>query len=146
MKSPWTRSIDRRAALVLIPALQFVLGMGVGGAAYAQADAPVAPAASAAIGAKLIVRGALEGLQAVDLRAQRRSDLLTVQAEVINTQRRDLRLFYRFRWIDAAGMQVGDGEVWKPLVFLGLQTHIFKGTAYGPQATDFQIEMSAEAR
>ena len=35
-------------------------------------------------------------------------------------------------------------EVWKPLVFLGKQSQLLKGVAYGPQATDFRIEMSAE--
>ena len=114
--------------------------------AWASPDLPVAPAASAGIASKLIVRGELQGLQAIDLRAQRRNDILVAQAEITNTQTRDLRLYYRFRWIDSNGMQVGDGEVWKPLVFLGLQTQILKGTAYGPQATDFQIEMSAERR
>lgn len=114
--------------------------------ACASPDLPVATAASTGIASKLIVRGELQGLQAVDLRAQRRNDILVVQAEVTNTQTRDLRLYYRFRWVDPTGMQVGDGEVWKPLVFLGLQTQTLKGTAYGPQATDFQIEMSAERR
>ncbi len=115
-------------------------------AVMASPDLPVAPAAASGIATKLIVRGELQGLQAIDLRAQRRNDILVVQAEVTNTQTRDLRLYYRFRWIDANGMQVGDGDVWKPLVFLGLQTQYLKGTAYGPQATDFQIEMSAERR
>lgn len=122
------------------------LALGTHGLARAQADAPVAPAVSAGIAAKLIVRGELKGLQMIDLRSQRRNDVLVVQAEVVNTQPRDLRLFYRFRWVDANGMQVGDGEGWKPLVFLGLQTQFLKGIAYGPQATDFQIEMSAEGR
>ena len=114
--------------------------------AQAQSDGPVPPAVSAGMASKLIVRGELKGLQAIDLRSQRRNDVLVVQAEVVNTQPRDLRLYYRFRWVDANGMQVGDGEGWKPLVFLGLQTQFLKGTAYGPQATDFQIEMSAEGR
>jgi uncharacterized protein YcfL len=72
--------------------------------------------------------------------------VLVVQAEVMNMDTRDVRLYYRFRWLDAGGMQVGDGEVWKPLVFLGKQSQFIKGTAYGPQATDFRIEMSAEPR
>ena len=113
-------------------------------AAHAQQDAP--PAASPGIAAKLLVRGELQGLQTVDLRSQRRNDMLVVQAEIMNMDTRDLRLYYRFRWLDAGGMQVGDGEVWKPLVFLGKQSQFIKGTAYGPQATDFRIEMSAEPR
>ncbi|WP_420475594.1 YcfL family protein [Noviherbaspirillum sp. ST9] len=116
----------------------------LGAAAQAQQDAPAA--ASSGIAAKLIVRGELQGLQAVDLRAQRRNDVLVVQAEIMNMDTRDLRLYYRFRWLDANGFQVGDGEVWKPLVFLGKQSQFIKGTAYGPQATDFKIEMSSEPR
>ena len=106
----------------------------------------VPPAVSEGIASRLIVRGELQGLQVIDLRSQRRNDVLVVQAEMTNTDTRDLRLYYRFRWTDSGGMQVGDGEVWKPLVFLGKQTHFIKGTAYGPQATDFRIEMSSEAR
>lgn len=106
----------------------------------------VSPAATPGIATKLLVRGDLQGLQTVDLRSQRRNDILVVQAEVVNTDTKDLRLYYRFRWLDEGGMQVGDGEVWKPLVFMGKQSQMLRGTAYGPQATDFRIEMSAEPR
>lgn len=119
----------------------------IGVAAHAQDQAPAA--VSAGIASKLIVRsefGDLQGLQTIDLRAQRRNDILVVQAELVNTDIKDKRLYYRFRWLDAGGMQVGDGETWKPLVFLGKQSQFIKGTAYGPQATDFKIEMSAEPR
>lgn len=103
-------------------------------------------AVSAGIAAKLMVRGTLEGVQVTDLRSQRRNDVMVVQAEMFNTTVRDVRVYYRFRWTDAAGMQVGDGEVWKPLTILGKQSQMVKGTGYGPQATDFKIEMSAEPR
>ena len=103
-------------------------------------------AVSAGIAAKLMVRGTLEGVQVTDLRSQRRNDVMVVQAEMFNTTVRDVRVYYRFRWTDAAGMQVGDGEVWKPLTILGKQSQLVKGTGYGPQATDFKIEMSAEPR
>ncbi|MFZ6719020.1 YcfL family protein [Undibacterium sp. Ji49W] len=103
-------------------------------------------AVSPGIAAKLIVRGTLEGVQVTDLRSQRKNDVLVVQAELVNQIVKDVRVYYRFRWTDAAGMQVGDGEVWKPLMILGKQSQFIKGTAYGPQATDFKIEMSAEPR
>ncbi|MFZ6656565.1 YcfL family protein [Undibacterium sp. TJN19] len=103
-------------------------------------------AISAGIAAKLLVRGTLEGVQVTDLRSQRKNDVMVVQAEMVNLTVRDVRVYYRFRWTDSAGMQVGDGEVWKPLMILGKQSQFIKGTAYGPQATDFQIEMSAEPR
>ncbi|BBB63190.1 YcfL family protein [Undibacterium sp. TC4M20W] len=103
-------------------------------------------ASSPGIAAKLMVRGTLEGVQVTDLRSQRKNDVMVVQAEMVNLTNRDVRVYYRFRWTDAAGMQVGDGEVWKPLMILGQQSQFVKGTAYGPQATDFRIELSAEPR
>ena len=107
---------------------------------HAQTDA----AASTGIASKLLVRGQLGGLQVVDLRSQVRSGMMVVQAEVVNFATKDLRLYYRFRWIDNGGMQVGDGEVWKPLVFMGKQSQMINAVAAAPQATDFKIEMSAE--
>lgn len=107
---------------------------------------PVAPAATPGIASKLIVRGDLQGLQVIDLRSQVRNDVNVVQAEVYNFGVGDTRLYYRFRWLDSGGMQVGDGEVWKPMVFLGRQTQYLKGTAPSPKATEFMIEMSAEPR
>jgi uncharacterized protein YcfL len=130
--------------IILLKRIALTCGLVVAGiTACAQTSEP---AVSSGIASKLLVRGDLEGLQTVDLRSQRRNDVLTVQAELLNTSTRDLRLYYRFRWINADGMQVGDGEAWKPLVFLGKQSQFIKGTAYGPQATDFKIEMSAEPR
>jgi uncharacterized protein YcfL len=107
---------------------------------------PIAPAATPGIAAKLIVRGDLMGLQVVDLRSQMRNDVMAVQAEVYNFSDRDARLYYRFRWIDSGGMQVGDGEVWKPMLFLGQQTQYLRGTAPSPKVADFMIEMSASPR
>ncbi len=128
---------------IFLKRIAFACGIALAGIA---AHAQTPPAVSPGIAAKLMVRGELQGLQTVDLRSQRRNDVLVVQAELTNTESRDLRLYYRFRWLDANGMQVGDGETWKPLVFLGKQNQFIKGTAYGPQATDFRIEMSAEPR
>lgn len=113
--------------------------------AFATAQ-PVPPAASPGIAAKLMVRGDLHGLQVFDLRSQLRNDIMIVQAEIYNFGYGDARLYYRFRWIDAGGMQVGDGETWKPLIFLSQQSQFVKGTAPAAQAVDFLIELSAEPR
>lgn len=131
----------KNARLIAISALLAACWM-----APVQAANDIPNASSAGIAAKLMVRGTLEGVQVVDLRSQRRNDVMVVQAEMLNLTDKDVRVYYRFRWTDAAGMQVGDGEVWKPLTILGRQSQLIKGTAYGPQASDFKIEMSAEPR
>ncbi len=116
-----------------------------GGPAFAQEPMPM-PAVSMGIASKLVVRGTLNGLLVTDLRAQRKNNLLVVQASIDNTTPADVRLYYRFSWIDNAGMQVGDGEVWKPIGFMGLQSLKLNGVAYGPQAVDFHLEMSSEPK
>jgi uncharacterized protein YcfL len=132
-------NLNKRSLLVFLASSLIALSLG--------ANAKTAePAASEGIANKLILRGGLKGLQVVDLRALRKNDILVVQAEIQNTNKKDLRLYYRFRWVDEDGMQIGSGEVWKPLMFLGKQNQFIKGTAGSPKAVDFEIEMSAEGR
>jgi hypothetical protein len=68
-----------------------------------------------------MLRGEAYGVKIVDMRAQKRSDILVVQTELLNTEKADRQVFWRYRWLDASGMQVGDGEVWKPLLMYGEQ-------------------------
>ncbi|AMG40056.1 MULTISPECIES: YcfL family protein [Achromobacter] len=121
------------------------LGLALAGQAMAQANPAPPYAASPGIAAKLMVRDSVRDLRVESLRSQRRNDVMVVQAEIVNTSGLNSRLYYRFRWFDADGMQVGDDEAWKPLTFLNRQSLMVKGVAYGPQATDFRIEMSAES-
>ena len=52
----------------------------------------------------------------------------------------------RNRWLDEAGMQVGDDETWKPLPLLGHQSSMLRSSATQPRATDFRLEMNVETR
>lgn len=93
---------------------------------------------------KLLMRGQPSGIQVKDFRAQRRNDVLVVQAELINTENSDKEVYWRYRWLDASGMQVGDGDAWKPLKMLGQQTNIVQGTAPTSQVVDFRLEMNTD--
>lgn len=93
---------------------------------------------------KVALRGKDEGVKVVEMRVVKTNDILTVQADFENTNSRDRTVFYRFRWVDANGNQVGDGEVFKQLGFLGKQKKTLKGIAPTPKVTDFQIEMNVE--
>ncbi|OZI36182.1 hypothetical protein CEG14_14245 [Bordetella genomosp. 1] len=119
------------------------LALACQGQALAQANPAPSYAASTGIAAKLAVRDSVRDLRVEALRSQRRNDVMVVQAEIANTSGLRSRLYYRFIWLDEGGMRVGDEEGWKPLDFLGHQTLPIKGTAFGPQASDFRIEMSA---
>jgi hypothetical protein len=112
-----------------------------GPSALAQ-SAPAPEPGSAA--SKLMLRGEAYGVKIIDMRAQKRSDILVVQTELLNTEKADRRVFWRYRWLDASGMQVGDGEVWKPLMMYGEQSQFLRGTAPGMNVVDFRLEMNVE--
>jgi hypothetical protein len=109
-------------------------------------SAPAAPPEAGSAASKLMLRGEAYGVKIVDMRAQKRSDILVVQTELLNTEKADRQVFWRYRWLDASGMQVGDGEVWKPLVMYGEQSQYLRGTAPGMNVVDFRLEMNVEKR
>ncbi len=93
---------------------------------------------------KLLLRGQPYGIQLIDMRAQRRNDVLVVQTDLANTENSDKVVYWRYRWLDASGMQVGDGDAWKPLQLYGQQTQTVRGTAPTSQVVDFRLEMNTE--
>lgn len=76
------------------------------------------------------------------MRIVRKNDILTVQADLYNNDNHNLVVYYRFRWLDSNGSQVGDGEAWKQLPVLGLALQTVKGIAPTSSTTDFRLEMN----
>ena len=113
----------------------------MGGLAHAQTPANATPAA---VAAKLVVRGSADKVAVREIRAKRSSEILSVQADFYNPERKDQYVFYRFRWVDSVGNQVGDGEAWKQVLLLGQAQETVKSVAPTPAAVDFRIEMNSE--
>jgi len=109
----------------------------------AQAADP-APPSSPAVAAKLAARGDIKGVRVYEIRMVRRSDMLVVEADFQNTENKDRQVFYRFRWLDGGGMQVGDGESWKQLLVYGQQTQVVKSVAPTSAGADFRLEFNVE--
>ncbi|QXL83861.1 YcfL family protein [Comamonas sp. NLF-1-9] len=125
-----------------------VLGAVVVGAstmglpALAQHD----PATPPAVAAKMALRGPAQGIAVTEMRLVRRNDVLTVQADLTNMEQPDRTVFYRFKWLDSVGNQVGDGEVWKQIRVLGLAQQTVKSVAPHAMAVDLRLEMNVESR
>ncbi|NMM75798.1 hypothetical protein B2J86_13035 [Acidovorax sp. SRB_14] len=117
--------------------------LAVAGSAQAQQHDPATPPA---VASKIALRGEAEGLAVREMRVVRKNDVLIVQADLANTGRSDRTVFYRFKWLDAVGNQVGDGESWKQLGVQGLGQHTVKSVAPTGAAVDFRLEMNVEAR
>lgn len=120
----------------LIVALASTLAL----ATHAQHDAgtPVA------VAAKVALRGDANGVRISEMRVVRRNDILIVQADLANSGNSDRTVFYRFRWLDNIGSQVGDGESWKQIGLLGLAQQTVKSVAPSSVVTDFRLEMNVE--
>ena len=111
-------------------------------AADAQEHDPQTPPA---VAAKVALRGLAQGIAINEFRVVRRNDILVVQGDLSNTGRFDRTVFYRFRWVDNVGNQVGDGESWKQMGVLGKGRQTIKSVAPHPSAVDFQLEMNVES-
>lgn len=111
--------------------------------AHAQQHDPATPPA---VASKVALRGEANGVAVREMRIVRRNDILTVQADLANMGRTDRTVFYRFRWLDTVGNQVGDGESWKQLGVLGLGQQTVKSVAPTSAAVDLRLEMNVESR
>jgi len=99
------------------------------------------PATPPAVAAKVSLRGDSLGVRVSEMRITRPNDILVVQADFGNGERSDHMVFYRFKWLDSVGNQVGDGESWKQITLLGLGQQTVKSVAPAGSATDFRLEM-----
>lgn len=112
----------------------------MGNSALAQTPA----ATPAAVAAKLQLRGDANELLVPEIRIVRRNDVMVVQADLHNSTVSNRTVFYRFRWLDNNGNQVGDGESWKQVTVLGHQIQTVKSVALHSSAVDFRLEMNVE--
>jgi uncharacterized protein YcfL len=110
--------------------------------AFAQHD----PSTSAVLAGKVALRGDAHGVRLVEMRALRRADVLTVQTDLYNIGNTDRTVFYRYRWLDTVGNQVGDGESWKQMTLMGQAQETVKSVAPSSVVVDFRLEMNVELR
>lgn len=99
-----------------------------------------------AVAAKVELRGDAFGVKVSEMRIVRKNDVLVVQADFYNTTKMNRTVFFRFRWVDGVGNQVGDGESWKQIGLYGLQQQTVKSVAPSSVATDLKLEMNVEQK
>lgn len=83
-------------------------------------------------------------VKAVGSVSQKRGDLLVVQTEIKNDSIYDRTVFWRYRWFDSVGMEVGVQMTWNPLLVYGRQTQYIRGVAPSPKAETFKVELTAQ--
>lgn len=104
------------------------------------------PGTPLSVAGKVALRGDAYGVRIPEMRVVRRNDILTVQTDLFNVVNTDRTVFYRYRWLDNVGNQVGDGESWKQITVLGQGQQTVKSVAPSSVATDFRLEMNVELR
>jgi len=95
---------------------------------------------------KLVITKSIYKIEVPEIRAARNNDTLSIQADFVNDGTVDKHVYYRFRWLDVDGNQIGNGESWKQLLLLGRGRETVKGVAPSPKADDFQIELNVQSK
>ena len=98
------------------------------------------------VAAKVALRGDANSVRIAEMRVVRRNDILIVQSDLLNVGNTDRTVFYRYRWLDSIGSQVGDGESWKQMTLMGQAQLTVKSVAPSSAVTDFRLEMNVELR
>lgn len=87
--------------------------------------------------------GTMKSLEVPEIRVKTKNGLLTVQADFLNKSIYNQEVYYRFKWVDADGFQIGDDEAWKFASLIGKQKVVIKTISPTPLAKDFKIELQA---
>lgn len=74
----------------------------------------------------------------------RKNDQLQVYITLLNSHRKNEKIYYRFKWLDSDGIELGDKPVWKTQIFYGEQTQVIKGVTQDPRAVDFEFEIASD--
>lgn len=130
-------------AAIAAAALCATLMTTAAGPVHAQLHDPATPLA---VASKIALRGEANSIAVREMRIVRKNDILVVQADMANMGRTDRTVFYRFKWLDNVGNQVGDGESWKQMSVLGLGQQTVKSVAPTSAAVDLRLEMNVEPR
>lgn len=97
-----------------------------------------------AIADKVQYQGKSKYIQITDIKVADKNGLLRLQVEFTNTNRSDRSAYYRIRWMDDSGFDVGGEEAWKPILIHGDQKQVVQTVAPSTQARDFRIQFNAE--
>ena len=138
----WGERLEMKpTTTVTLMALSLVMSM-----THTAGAQSIGAATPAAVAGKLISRGDAPEVIAPEMRVVRRNDILTVQSDLQNSGMTDRMVFYRYRWLDGVGNQIGDGESWKQITLMGHGQQTLKGVAPHSNATDFRLELSFEKK
>jgi len=94
---------------------------------------------------KMVVNNGIlaSGLEVIQDAGRRTPEgFLRVQVRLINKDSGDMKLQYRFKWIDADGMTLSQiSAPWSPLVLHGTEVHELEGVSGMQGADDFRLEI-----
>ena len=90
------------------------------------------------------VVGSANNIHVTGLKTITNADSLIVEATIKNERGlRDI-LYYRLRWMDNAGVMLGQYEPWSTEAFDGFQESVITATSPYPHAADFRLEIRSK--
>lgn len=90
---------------------------------------------------KNYVLGTANAVEVKEIRTITLGDSLEVQFNLFNNRgRRDI-VYYRMRWLDKAGVMIGQYAPWESETLEGFQSSVLTFKAPTPQINDFRLEI-----
>lgn len=97
------------------------------------------------LAAKLESPAAAKDVKLLDLRCARSGDLWRMEVDVLNQSGDTRRIAYRFRWLDAQGMQLAVAdEGWKPVLLYPNGLQVLGTNAPAAAAADFRFSYMSQ--
>ena len=87
--------------------------------------------------------GSMQSLEVPEIKVKSKNGLMLIQADFLNNSIYNLDVYYRFKWVDADGFQIGDDEPWKLVTLIGKQKSAIKTISPSTLAKDFKIEIQS---
>lgn len=81
------------------------------------------------------------GIVVNTLSSQMFDGVLNVQAQIQNSNSKNLHVYYRFLWLNSAGAQIAESP-WKPVLLMPGKTQMIDGVAPLKTTVDFHLELN----
>ena len=85
-----------------------------------------------------------KGIEIVSIDAQYQGAVLKVRAEIANNNKKNARVFYRFRWLDGQNNVVEASDQWKPILIYGKRSAFITDAAPHADVVDYRLEFNVE--
>lgn len=84
------------------------------------------------------------GINITSLQSSSQNNILNVETTIQNSGTGNRHVYYRVRWLDNQGGQIGANSSWRPVLLMPGKSQSIKDISPFPNAADFTLEINVE--